>query len=194
MTDHVAIGKAISQALRHDPGRYGLALDDGGWVDVADLLRALGRRRREWAGLNPDVVEAAMAASAKRRFEVEGGRIRAFYGHSVPTPIRRDRATPPAVLYHGTHPSSVDAIMAEGLRPMSRQHVHLSADVATAMTVGSRRGGRPAILQVDAAAADAAGVKFHLGNETVWLSDAVPPSFLSVHRHGPLPEVPRTKP
>jgi hypothetical protein len=35
-------------------------------------------------------------------------------------------ATPPAYLYHGTVAPALDAIRAEGLRPMSRHDVHLS--------------------------------------------------------------------
>ncbi len=72
-------------------------------------------------------------------------------------------ACPPAVLYHGTARRFLPSIMEEGLRPMSRQYVHLSADTDMARQVGSRHDRRdpPAILRVDAAAAHADGVAFY---------------------------------
>jgi putative RNA 2'-phosphotransferase len=71
----------------------------------------------------------------------------------------------------------VAAIMHEGLRPMSRQDVHLSADVETAVRVGSRHG-RPVVLRVDAAGLAAAGHAFRVSANGVWLTDHVPPGYL----------------
>ena len=48
---------------------------------------------------------------------------------------------------------------------MSRQYVHLSADQETARQVGLRRDSYPAILKVDAAAANADGIHFYIGND-----------------------------
>jgi putative RNA 2'-phosphotransferase len=39
--NRVALSKTISHALRHAPDQYGLELDEAGWVDVAELTRAL---------------------------------------------------------------------------------------------------------------------------------------------------------
>jgi putative RNA 2'-phosphotransferase len=84
------------------------------------------------------------------------------------------------VLFHGTVDSALAGILAEGLRPGRRHAVHLSADVATARTVGARRG-RPVVLRVDAAAMVAAGTVFTRSANGVWLASAVPPAFLGVH-------------
>jgi putative RNA 2'-phosphotransferase len=69
--------------------------------------------------------------------------------------------------------------MAEGLRPMSRHHVHLSPDIATARRVGARRG-RPVILEVAATRLAARGQAFHLSGNGVWLTAHVPPEFLTL--------------
>jgi putative RNA 2'-phosphotransferase len=61
---------------------------------------------------------------------------------------------------------------------MRRQYVHLSADVATALQVGRRKAAEPVLLLVHARAAAAAGVRFYLGNELVWLADTVPAEFV----------------
>jgi putative RNA 2'-phosphotransferase len=85
---------------------------------------------------------------------------------------------PPEYLYHGTVARSMAAIRAEGLRPMGRHHVHLSADRDTATRVGSRRG-RPVVLSVRAGALHRTGRAFYLSDNGVWLTDAVPPGFLA---------------
>jgi putative RNA 2'-phosphotransferase len=60
---------------------------------------------------------------------------------------------------------------------MSRHHVHLTADEATARRVGQRRG-RPVLLAVEAAALHAAGGAFYRSGNGVWLTEAVPPQYL----------------
>ena len=174
------ISKEVSYALRHAPEEYGLVLDGEGFVPVEALLSALNGR---YAGHRPTTredLEAIIAASDKRRHEISGDRIRALYGHSVPNRIDRSPAAPPDVLYHGTTHKALGDIMKEGLRPMGRQLVHLSADAEMAEQVGSRRDGHPVILQVDAASAHADGIAFYKGNERVWLAECVPVRFLSV--------------
>jgi putative RNA 2'-phosphotransferase len=170
--NHVALSKKVSHALRHKPWLYELELDPEGWTPLADLLDALPAVTR-------DDIAAMMAAADKQRFEVDGDRIRALYGHSVPGRIVKQRAEPPTVLLHGTAPSSVPAILRHGLLPMRRQYVHLSVDHETATQVGGRRAARPAILTVRAGEAHAAGVPFWHGNEMVWLAEKVPPEFIT---------------
>ena len=86
-------------------------------------------------------------------------------------------AEPPAYLYHGTVGHALDAIRADGLRPMNRHHVHLSPDRETAVRVGARRG-TPVVLAVDAGTMHRAGHLFHVSANGVWLTDSVPPEFL----------------
>ena len=86
-------------------------------------------------------------------------------------------APPPDVLYHGTVAKFLDAILREGLRPMNRHAVHLSATVETARTVGARRG-KPVILRVDAAAMSETGHAFQVSANGVWLTASVPPKYL----------------
>ena len=75
------------------------------------------------------------------------------------------------------------AILAGGLKPGQRVHVHLSADPGTAATVGARRG-QPVILLVDAAGMHAAGHEFFRAANGVWLTAAVPAAFISAPAEG----------
>jgi putative RNA 2'-phosphotransferase len=131
--------------LRHEPEKIGLKLDNADWADVDEILAALRITRAE--------LEEVVATNDKQHFAFsgDGGRIRASQGHTVPVELDLPTRTPPAVLYHGTVAKFLDAIRCDGLRPMSRHHVHLSATIETAEKVGARRG-KPVILAVDAAA------------------------------------------
>jgi len=173
-----ALSRISSHALRHEPTRYGLTLDADGWVAIDAFIAALGRVDSRWQGLVAADLLAMITASAKTRHEIRGDRIRAIYGHSVPGRLTHEPIAPPTVLYHGTSPQAAELILRDGLKPMSRQYVHLSPTRAVALEVGRRKAKEPSLLIVDAAAAFAAGIHFYRGNELIWLADAVPSQFI----------------
>ncbi|MFD6276883.1 RNA 2'-phosphotransferase [Streptomyces sp. NPDC060209] len=170
----VKVSKYLSKHLRHEPDRIGISLDPHGWVPVDELLGACAR---QGFTITRDELDHVVAVNDKQRFTVDGDRIRANQGHSVTVDLGLPRAEPPAYLYHGTVARALDAIRTEGLRPMSRHHVHLSPDRETAVRVGARRGV-PVVLAVDAGAMHRAGHFFHVSANGVWLTDSVPPLFL----------------
>jgi putative RNA 2'-phosphotransferase len=178
LTDLGDLSRAVSHALRHEPWLYELELDAEGWTSIEALVDAL-RRERGWAELTPADVEAMVSSAVKQRHEVREGKIRALYGHSLPGRIAMVRREPPAALFHGTAPSTVEAILGDGLRPMGRQYVHMSVDADTARAVGVRKARVPVVLRVAAAEASAEGVPFFFGNDRVWLAEVVPARFLS---------------
>ncbi|MET8839221.1 RNA 2'-phosphotransferase [Streptomyces rubiginosohelvolus] len=170
----VKVSKYLSKHLRHQPERIGITLDENGWVGVETLLSAAALHGFTISRAELDHV---VTVNDKRRFTVDGDRIRANQGHTVAVDLNLPPAEPPAYLYHGTVARVMDAIRAEGLRPMTRHHVHLSPDRETATRVGARRG-RPLVLTVDAGAMHRAGHVFRVSANGVWLADAVPPEFL----------------
>ncbi|MEU2181126.1 RNA 2'-phosphotransferase [Streptomyces thermolilacinus] len=170
----VKVSKYLSRHLRHQPERIGLVLDPQGRVAVEDLLHAMARHGMP---LTRAELEHVVAVNDKRRFALDGDRIRASQGHTVDVDLGLPPATPPPYLYHGTVATALDAIRAEGLRPMRRHHVHLSPDRETATRVGARRG-RPVVLAVDAGAMHRDGHVFHVSANGVWLTDAVPACHL----------------
>lgn len=173
----VRTSKFISLVLRHKPEVAGLTLGQGGWVDVDDLLRGCAAN-----GLpitRADLEEVVETNNKKRfAFDESGTKIRASQGHSVDVDLELEALEPPDVLYHGTAEKAADIIRREGLKKMQRHHVHMSADVDTAQTVGGRHG-KPLVFKVDAKAMRAAGHVFYRSANGVWLVDSVPPEFLS---------------
>ncbi|MEM6782420.1 MAG: RNA 2'-phosphotransferase [Bacteroidota bacterium] len=169
--------KFLSLVLRHDPDRIGIALEAGGWTDTEALLDAANRHG---VALHRTLLEHVVATNAKQRFALSdgGARIRANQGHSVHIDLGLTPVEPPAVLYHGTARKNLASIRAQGLVRGKRHHVHLSADTETAVRVGQRHG-KPVVLTVDAARMQADGFVFYCSENGVWLTDAVPPTFLS---------------
>ncbi|MEZ5961752.1 MAG: RNA 2'-phosphotransferase [Hyphomonadaceae bacterium] len=176
MADQVRISKTLSYWLRHRPDEAGLTLDTQGWADVDAVLAALTAARLPG---DIDALLAVVEQSDKQRFELSPdlARVRARQGHSISVDLALPPATPPAVLYHGTVERFIEAIMTEGLSKMRRHHVHLSPDLETARRVGARRG-HAIILEINAAEMHAGGHVFHVTENKVWLTEAVPPQFL----------------
>ena len=178
--DLVKLSKDISYALRHAPQKYGLELDSEGNVPAEKLLEALNGRGRYERTVTAEDIERVIETSDKKRFEIKDGLIRALYGHSVAERISKDDIEPPDILYHGTAHKALGAIMDEGLKPMGRQYVHLSADTDTAVQVGRRRDKMPVILKISARKAYNNGIRFYRGNEKVILCDLVPPQYIEI--------------
>jgi len=115
----------------------------------------------------------------KQRFSFDstGKLIRANQGHSIDIDLQLQSIKPPAVLYHGTHKAALSEILRQGLKKMSRHHVHLSADWQTAQKVGARRGW-PIVLEIDAKAMIANGHSFYCSDNGVWLVDAISKDYI----------------
>ena len=172
----VRISRFLGKHLRHQPQRLCLTLEPGGWVAVDDLLAACARHG---IPLSREELDEVVARNDKRRFAFDemGERIRANQGHSVEVDLQLMPVTPPATLYHGTSRATVDAILRQGLRKMRRHHVHLSADISTAIKVG-RRHGPPMVFAVAAGAMSADGYAFFRSENGVWLTDVVASRYL----------------
>jgi putative RNA 2'-phosphotransferase len=169
--------RLLSLILRHKPETVGLTLDESGWLEVDVLLQALAVHGKS---MSRSELESIVADNDKKRFAFsdDGSRIRAVQGHSLDIDLGLRRGRPPAVLYHGTVGKFLGLIMREGLKPMERHHVHLSADRETAFKVGSRRGAA-VILEIDARRMAEDGKEFFLSENGVWLTESVEPEYLT---------------
>jgi putative RNA 2'-phosphotransferase len=163
--DIVSISKFLSLVLRHQPQKIGLSLDDAGWADVSELLQRLAMAGRP---VSLDLLQQVVAGNDKQRFSF------------IEVELGLEEAEPPAVLYHGTASRFIDSVMRTGLDKRQRHHVHMTADIGTARSVGQRYGV-PVILAIDAAKMRADGHRFYRSDNNVWLTDHVPVRYLSRH-------------
>nr|WP_294947051.1 RNA 2'-phosphotransferase [uncultured Mucilaginibacter sp.] len=176
--DITGASKFLSLVLRHRPEVIGIELDEQGWVNVEELIKQANAHGQP---LTPELLNHVVQTNSKKRFAFDesGEKIRASQGHSVDVDLGYQPQVPPEILYHGTAEKSVAAIRQSGLDKQSRQHVHLSGDIETAIQVGSRHG-KPAVFTVLAGEMHKSGYAFYLSENNVWLTDAVPPKFLKL--------------
>src|SRR3954465_9977674 len=74
--------RLLAFALRHDPGALKIQVDRNGWADLEALVQS-ARNRPSWQDLSSDEVEELVRGHSFARFEIQEGRIRALYGHSI---------------------------------------------------------------------------------------------------------------
>ena len=169
------VSKFISLILRHRPETIGISLDEHGWADVGELIEGVSKTHC----LDMETLEDIVKNDSKQRYSFSEDKrlIRANQGHSIPVDVVLKQTAPPDILFHGTGKKSLRSIEKEGLLPMSRLYVHLSKDVKTAKTVGSRHG-TPIVYKVRAGAMARDGYKFYLSANGVWLTKRVPVEYL----------------
>ena len=173
------ISKFLALVLRHKPEVAGLVLDSHGRACVPAVLAAIQKR---FGPYDLDQLSHLVATNDKQRYLLSEDRslIGAAQGHSVRVLLDLQPAMPPERLYHGTATSSLKSILRRGLIKGRRHHVHLSEVVETAATVGRRHSANNVVLAVNSGAMT--DYAFFLSRNGVWLTDHVPPNFLSILR------------
>jgi putative RNA 2'-phosphotransferase len=175
------ISKFMSLVLRHKPEKIGLVLDKNGWASVAELLVKMNITRQQLDA----VIEEQKTDNIRFALSEDGTRIRANQGHSLgDIDLNLKVVVPTQELYHGTPDKNVASIQKLGLMKTfginKRHDVHLSVDVEKALVVAKRRKGEPVILVVDAVQMHQDGYVFKISENGVWLTDHVPPKYLSI--------------
>lgn len=176
MKDLTKASKYIALLLRHKPEEGDLTLDKEGYCPTNDLVKAL---KRQFTWFTLDDLKNIVASDEKGRysFNETKSKIRANQGHSTTqVDITFTEVTPPDILYHGTATRFLNDIYRDGLKPMSRQYVHLSKDIETATKVGTRHGNLY-IINIDAKKMYEDGYKFYLSDNGVYLTKLVPTKY-----------------
>ncbi len=163
----------LSLVLRHKPEDADIVLDKNGWAPVKDILKNLELTQEE--------LDSVVENNDKKRFEYDElkTKIRARQGHSLKVDVELKEIIPDKKLFHGTAAKFKDSILVEGIKKQTRQHVHLSSELQTAIKVGSRHGS-PCVFKVDAPKMVEDGFKFYISNNEVYLTDYVPPIYITV--------------
>lgn len=171
--------KKLSFLLRHCKEPLYIDLN-GGWAFVDEIIDVL---RVKYPDINREILDKIVDSDEKMRYSYDqtGRKIRANQGHSIPGVIvQMEQPEPPEFLYHGTATRFLDSIMKEGLKPMSRQWVHISPDEQTAVKVGQRHGN-PVVLRIYARKFVQDGHKLYLSSNGVWQAKSVPVKYLEIY-------------
>ena len=172
------LSKLMTYILRHRPDEFGLVLDQDGFVPIKELIQAI-HEEEGWSYVRMVDIMYVVNASDRERFQIDEKRIRACYGHSLPTKIQYEPSIPPKILYHGTRRKAYPNILNHGLRPMGRQYVHLTTSEDLALRIGRRRDPNPVLLTIDAQKAHKEGILFYSANELIYLVETLPVQYFT---------------
>ncbi len=174
--NEIKSSKFLSLVLRHQPETIGIELDQNGWVDINELIE---KANNNGIKLDREMLNHIVATNSKKRFAFNDtlDKIRASQGHSIEVELGYTNQKPPKILYHGTAENLVESILNMGLEKRSRQHVHLSSDIETALKVGQRHG-KPFVFEVFAEQMYDDKFQFFVSENGVWLTDNVPKEYL----------------
>lgn len=174
------ISKFISFILRHNKGEVDIKVDEHGWCNVEELIGVVAERNK---GFNMAMLERIVAEDSKNRYSFNDDKtlIRANQGHSIAVDLDLKPVKPPTVLYHGTASRFLDNIKKDGIKSMSRNHVHMSDSIENAFNIGKRHG-HPIVLEIDTESMYKDKYNFYRSENGVWLTDFVPEKYiLTVH-------------
>lgn len=174
-----ALSRILAGALRHFPEKLGLMMDGKGWVDIEDLIHSIGTSRSGFTWLKKHHVEALVDTDPRGRYQVDGGMIRATYGHTIDVdPDDLPEADLDEYFYPVTE-EEIDIIIEGGLHPTDRKKVHLSGSVEKAVEAGKVRTEEPLILKIDGKKASKDGMIIYHAGTDVYITDGIDAKYIS---------------
>lgn len=173
------VGRIMAGVLRHFPDKFGVEMDEHGWVDIGDFVQQLRNSKDRLHWVKPYHIVAIVATDPKGRYQIEGNVVRATYGHSLKVDLDLPTEDVPDTLYFPVSEEELDIIMERGLRPTDRQKVHLSRTYENALAAGLRRADAPIILKIDSQRMIQDALVIQQAGKTVYTTDEVPAEYLS---------------
>jgi len=174
-----ALSRIMAGALRHFPDKLGLMMDGKGWVEISSLIEAIGTGRSGFDWLRIHHIEALVKTDPRGRYQVDGGMIRATYGHTIDvSPDDLPIAELDEYFYPVTE-EEVDMIVEGGLHPTDRKKVHLSGSIEKATEAGKVRTEDPLILKIDGKKARKDGLKIYHAGTDVYITEGIDAKYIS---------------
>ncbi len=178
--DDTDLSKAMSWILRHGAVKEGLNIDTKGYVPLIELMQFL--RGKGHKNIDEERIRKVVDTNDKKRFEIEERKhhpfIRATQGHSMDIVNTEDllqKITDPElypVVIHGTFSKFWPLIKEQGLKRMSRNHIHFAPGLPKEEgVISGMRGSCDIIIQIDMAAAMKDGINFYISSNNVILTE-----------------------
>ncbi len=174
-----SLSRIIAGALRHFPDKLHLPMDGHGWVEMSALINAIGTSRSGFNWLRPHHIRALVATDPRGRYQIDGGMIRAKYGHSIDVDLDDLPETHADELFYPVTEEESDIVVEGGIHPVDRKKVHLSITLQKAIEAGRVRTDQPMILRVDGKQAREDGVKIYQASEDVCVTDGIDAKYIS---------------
>ena len=174
-----SLSRIIAGALRHFPDKLQLAMDGHGWVEIIQLIHAIGTERSGFNWLRLHHIQALVATDTRSRYQIDGGMIRAKYGHSIDVNLDDLPTSDEDEFFYPVTEEESDIVLESGIHPIDRKKVHLSTTIEKAVEAGSVRSEHPLIIRIDGVKARENGIEIYQASNDVCVTDAVDADFLS---------------
>ena len=174
-----SLSRIMAGALRHFPEKLGLMMDGKGWVDISSLIDSIGSGRSGFNWLRIHHIKAVVDTDERGRYQMDGGMIRATYGHSINITLDDLPIADIDKFYYPVTEEEADIILERGLYPVDRMKVHLSGSIEKAIEAGKVRTDEPQILIIDGKKAKSEGIKIFKAGKEVYITEGINPEYLS---------------
>jgi len=174
-----SLSRILAGALRHFPEKLGLMMDGKGWVDIESLIEAVGTGRSGFKWLRPHHIEALVETDPRGRYQIDGGMIRATYGHTIEVELNDLPLAEIDEFYYPVTEEEIDIILEGGLQPIDRKKVHLSGSIEKAKEAGRVRTEEPIILKIDGKKAKKDGLNIYHAGTDVYITDGIDAKYIS---------------
>ena len=174
-----SLSRIMAGALRHFPEKLGLMMDGKGWVDITSLIESIGSGRSGFNWLRTHHIKAVVKTDERGRYQIDGGMIRATYGHSINVTLDDLPLADINDFFYPVTEEEADIIIERGLHPVDRKKVHLSGSIEKAVEAGKIRTDEPQILKIDGKKAKKNGIKIYKAGKEVYVTDGINPEYLS---------------
>ena len=174
-----SLGRIMAGVLRHFPEKVGLTMDGHGWIDLNAFIKAIGESRSGFHWLRPQHIEAIIKTDLKGRYQIDGGMIRATYGHSIDVNLDDLPLAEIDNLYYSVAEEELDVILEHGLHPVDRKRVHLSGSIEKAIEAAKTRTEEPLLLRIDGVKTREDGVLIYHAGKDVYITDKIDAKYLS---------------
>lgn len=185
----VWLSKRLSWLLRHGATKEGFVLEQGGFLNVSDVLKHKSFRQYSLSD-----IERVVANNDKKRFSLRTKpgtdqiQICANQGHSVEVELDLQPITSPSeipVVIHGTYAKFMKDIREMGISRMKRQHIHFACgEPGEEGVISGMRRSCNTYIYIDAEKAMNDGFKFYISTNNVILCPGnergyLPPAYFS---------------
>jgi len=153
-------------------------MDKQGWVEATEFVEAVKLQRRHFHFLETKHLQAVVETDPKGRYQLNSGRLRATYAHTLDLDLDLPTDQNPEHLYFACSQEDSDEYLEHGLYPGDRNMVHLSSTRLNALEAGRHIIGKPIVLLADVRAVEGAGHEIMKAGTTVYLTKDIPGEFL----------------
>jgi putative RNA 2'-phosphotransferase len=174
-----SLGRIIAGVLRHFPEKLGVMIDGHGWVDITEFVEAIGVSRSGFHWLRNHHIEAIALTDPKGRYQIDGGMVRATYGHTIDVNLDDLPLADLDEFYYPVTEEEIDIILEGGLNPIDRKNVHLSGSIEKALEAGRVRTDEPLLLKIDGKKAKKDGIKIYHAGKDVYITDSIDAKYIS---------------